>query len=152
MPGIDRSHLKLTYNSGLRKTVRWYKTVGIHIFEIFMANSFYLYMKNTTRPKFSTLKEYKEAIIGVLVGPAKSSSKIKPPANFHYLCAIPITEKKKTEQEHANTVQQKKTEKTQNQCLKCLGQLALCIDQYFCLYDKKIGVAQTESSSESGQD
>ena len=151
MPGIDRYHRKLSYNSGLRKNVRSYKKVGIHIFEIFVASSFYLYMKNTTWPKFSTLKEYKKAIIRVLVGPAKSSLKIKPPANFHYLCAIPITEKKKTEQEHANTVQQKKTEKTQNQCLKCLGQLALCIDQYFFLYHKKIGVAQTESSPESDQ-
>ena len=53
-------------------------------------------MKNTTRPKLSTMKEYKEGIIQVLVGPAKPSTKIKPQANFHYLCAIPATEKKKT--------------------------------------------------------
>ena len=115
MPGIDRSHRKLSYNSGLRKTVRWYKKVGIHIFDIFMANSFYLYMKNTTRPKFSTLKEYKEAIIGVLVGPAKSSSKIKPPANFHYLCAIPITDKKKTRTrtcKHCSTKENRKNSKS----------------------------------------
>ena len=56
-------------------------------------------MKNTTRPKLSTMKEYKEykeGIIQVLVGPAKPSTKIKPQANFHYLCAIPASEKKKT--------------------------------------------------------
>ena len=58
MSGIDRS-----YHSGLRKTVRWYKKVGIYIFEIFVADSFYFYMTNTTRPTFSTMKEYKETII-----------------------------------------------------------------------------------------
>ena len=58
MSGIDRS-----YYSALRKTVRWYKKVGIYIFEIFVADSFYLYMTNTTRPTSSTMKEYKETII-----------------------------------------------------------------------------------------
>ena len=115
MPGIDRYHRKLSYNSGLRKNVRSYKKVGIHIFEIFVASSFYLYMKNTTWPKFSTLKEYKKAIIRVLVGPAKSSLKIKPPANFHYLCAIPITEKKKTRTrtcKHCSTKENRKDSKS----------------------------------------
>ena len=115
MPGIDRYHRKLSYNSGLRKNVRLYKKVGIHIFEIFVASSFYLYMKNTTWPKFSTLKEYKKAIIRVLVGPAKSSLKIKPPANFHYLCAIPITEKKKTRTrtcKHCSTKENRKDSKS----------------------------------------
>ena len=73
---INQSDQILSYHSGLRKTVRSYKKVGIYIFEIFVANSFYLSMKNTTRPK--------------------SSTKIKPEANFHYLCPIPATEKKKT--------------------------------------------------------
>ena len=90
MSGIDRS-----YHSGLRKTVRWYKKVGIYIFEIFVADSFYFYMTNTTRPTFSTMKEYKETIIRVLVGPTKPSTKIKPRVNFHYLCPIPATEKRR---------------------------------------------------------
>ena len=61
--GINRSDQRLSCHSGLRKTVRWYKKVGIHIFQIFFANLFYLYMRNTTRPKFSTMKEYKGAIV-----------------------------------------------------------------------------------------
>ena len=112
MSGIDRSDQMLSYHSGWRKTVRWYKKVGIHIFDFFVANSFYLYMKNTTRPKFSTINEYKEAIFRVLVGPAKLYTKIKPQANFHYLCAV--LRKRRHQQEHANTVQQKKTEKKQD--------------------------------------
>ena len=49
MSGIDRSDQMLSYNSGLRKTASWYKKVEIHIFEFFLANTFYLHMKNTTR-------------------------------------------------------------------------------------------------------
>ena len=86
----------LSCRSGLRKTVRWYKKVGIHIFQIFLANLFYLYMKNTTRPKFSTIKKHKEAIIQDLVGSEKPSAKIKTQASLHYLRAIPATEKKET--------------------------------------------------------
>ena len=71
--GIDQSDQTLSYHSGLRKTVRWYKKVVIHICGIFVANSFYRYMKNTTRPKFSTMKEYKKGIVGDLAGPAKQS-------------------------------------------------------------------------------
>ena len=51
MSGIDRSDQMLSYHSGLRKTIRWYKKVGIHIMEIFIANAFYLYTKNTRSPQ-----------------------------------------------------------------------------------------------------
>lgn len=42
MSGIDRSDQMLSYHSGLRKTIRWNKKVGVHILEIFMANAFYI--------------------------------------------------------------------------------------------------------------
>ena len=35
MSGIERYDQMLSYQSGLRKTARWYKKVGIHIFEFF---------------------------------------------------------------------------------------------------------------------
>ena len=94
-------------------------------------------MKNTTRPKFSTMKEYKEAIVRVLVGPAKASTKIKPQTNFHYLCTIPATEKRKTPTRTCKRCSTKENRKeSRYQCLKCPGQPALCIDQCFCLYHK----------------
>ena len=40
--GIDRSDQMLSYHSGLRKTLRWYKKAGVHILEIFITNAFYL--------------------------------------------------------------------------------------------------------------
>ena len=39
MSGIDRSDQMMAYHSGLRKTVRWYKKVGVHILEILLTNS-----------------------------------------------------------------------------------------------------------------
>ena len=43
MSGIERSRQMLSHNSALRKTLRWYKKVGVHMFEIFLTNAFYLY-------------------------------------------------------------------------------------------------------------
>ena len=79
--------------------------------------------------------------------------KIKPQVNFRYLWAIPATEKKKASAgtcKHCPTKENRK--KSRYQCLKCPRQAALCIQQCFRLYHDKIGVAQTESSSESEQD
>ena len=42
MSGIDHSDQMLSYPSGLRKTLRWYKTAGVYILEIFITNAFYL--------------------------------------------------------------------------------------------------------------
>ena len=43
MSGIDRSDQILSYHSGLRKTLRWYKKAGVHILEIFVTKAFYIY-------------------------------------------------------------------------------------------------------------
>ena len=44
MSGIDRSDQMLSYHSGLRKTVRWYKKVGVHMVEMMLTNAFYLFV------------------------------------------------------------------------------------------------------------
>ena len=40
MSDIDRSDQILCYNSALRKTIRWYKKVGVHFIEMFLINGF----------------------------------------------------------------------------------------------------------------
>ena len=99
------------------------------------------------------MEEYKETIIRVLVEPVKPSIKIKPQIKFHYLCDIPTTERKtsSTRTGRQSSIKENRKE-SRYQCLKCPGQPALCIDLCVCLHHKKIGVAQTESSSESEQD
>ena len=75
MSDIDHSDQILSYHSGLRKTIRWYRKVGIHILKIYMANSFYLYVKNTN-PRFSEMNKFKEAIVKSLTGPSKQSKNL----------------------------------------------------------------------------
>ena len=45
MSGIVRSDQILSFHSGLRKSLRWYKKAGVNILEIFITNAFYLYRK-----------------------------------------------------------------------------------------------------------
>ena len=63
MPGIDRPDQMLSYHSGLQKTIRWYKKVGVHIMEILLANAFYLHFKLTPSPKAKSMREFKECVI-----------------------------------------------------------------------------------------
>ena len=43
MSGIDRTDQMLSYHFALRKTIRWYKKVAVHMIEIYLVNSFYLF-------------------------------------------------------------------------------------------------------------
>ena len=45
MSGIDRSDQMLSYRSALRKTIRWYKKLGVHLIEMFLINSHLLFQK-----------------------------------------------------------------------------------------------------------
>ena len=95
MSGIDRSDQMLSYHSGLWKTIRWYKKVGVHIMEILLANAFYLYFKLTPSPKVKPMRKFKECVIRNLIGKPKPKKHMVPQASFHYLAPIPSTEKKK---------------------------------------------------------
>ena len=85
----------LSYHSGLRKTLRWYKKAGVHILEIMLTNSFYLYTKFSTNKEFTYLVKFRESIIKNLVGARKVKPYEKPFASFHYPLTIPESEKKK---------------------------------------------------------
>ncbi|XP_015375053.1 PREDICTED: piggyBac transposable element-derived protein 4-like [Diuraphis noxia] len=45
MSGIDRQDQMQSYYPCIRKTIRWYKKIGIHIEQMLLMNSFYLYNK-----------------------------------------------------------------------------------------------------------
>ena len=83
MSGIDRSDQMLSYHSGLRKTLRWYKKAGVHILEIFLTNAFYLYRKFSPNKEINHLIDFREAIIKKLIGKRKKDSTPVSMANFH---------------------------------------------------------------------
>ena len=78
MSGTDRSDQILSYHSRLRKTIKWYKKVGVHIMEILLANAFYLYFKLTPSPKVKSMMEFKECVIRNLISKPKPKKHMVP--------------------------------------------------------------------------
>ena len=74
MSGVDRSDQMLSYNSLLRKSLRWYKKVGVHMLEVFLVKAHYFYREQAAKledMKDLTLLEFREQIIVTLVGEDK---------------------------------------------------------------------------------
>ncbi|KAJ8933659.1 hypothetical protein NQ314_013871 [Rhamnusium bicolor] len=46
MSGVDRKDQMMAYYPCERKTLRWYKKLGIHLFQLILVNSHYLYNKH----------------------------------------------------------------------------------------------------------
>ena len=97
MSGIDRSDQMLSYHSALRKTIRWYKKVGVNIIEILIGNAHYLYKKYALSGANSHINNYKESVVRWLVGDITRKQKPLPKSKFHYLSPIPPTDKKETQ-------------------------------------------------------
>ncbi|KAJ8967170.1 hypothetical protein NQ314_003059 [Rhamnusium bicolor] len=47
MSGVDRKDQMMAYYPCKRKTLRWYKKLGIHLFQLILVNSHYLYNKHS---------------------------------------------------------------------------------------------------------
>ena len=77
-----------------KKTVRWYKKVGIYIMEIFLSNTYYMYAKNTANPITKNMKDFRESIVINLIGPPPPNRHLNPQASFHHLSTAPPTKKK----------------------------------------------------------
>ena len=153
MFGIDRSDQMLSYHSGLRKTIRWYKKVGVHIMEILLANAFYLYFKLTPSPKVKSMRKFNECVIRNLIGKPKPKKHMVPQASFHYLAPIPPTEKKKNPCrccKHCSSNGKRK--ETRYLCVRCPEQPTLCIDPCFGIHHQIIGVAAPYVSSTSSDE
>ena len=129
---IDRSDQLLSYHSVLRKTIRWYKKVGIHIMEIFLSNAYYMYAKNTTNPIAKNMKDFRESIVTNLIGPPPPNHHLKPQASFHHLSTIPRTEKKKNVAricKHCSKNQSRR--ESRYECHVRPNKPALCVDPCF---------------------
>jgi len=94
MSGIDRQDQMLSYYPCERKTVRWYKKIGIHFFQLFLLNAYYLYVENV---KKCSLYDFRLSVITALV---KNQTSINVPPilpnkkSTHYPTKVPKNEKK----------------------------------------------------------
>jgi len=142
MSGIDRSDQMLSYHSGLRKTVRWYKKVGVHLLEMFLTNAFYLYRKFSTKDEFKHQTEFKENIIKSLIGRRKQKRHLDSTASFHYLEPIQDGEKKKNPTRRCKQCSKGQSRRESRYiCGFCDDTPALCVHPCFRLYHQKLGVA-----------
>ncbi|XP_025423083.1 piggyBac transposable element-derived protein 4-like [Sipha flava] len=66
MSGIDRQDQMHSYYPFTRKTIRWYKKIGIHIIQMLLMNSFYLYNQYHAGPKIS-LYDFRLSILSELL-------------------------------------------------------------------------------------
>ena len=159
MSGIDRSDQMLSYHSSLRKTVRWYKKVGIHLLEVFLINAHYLYQE-TARSRSDlkplTLLEFREAIVLSLVGPDKRVKKPKKPENvprpnFHYLEPFPAVATVKRANPIKDCLHCKQTcegrpRSTRYFCSICPNKPPLCIWPCFRDFHNGLVIDETQSS------
>ena len=92
MPDVDKADQMISYYDSLRKTVRWYMKVGLHVLDILMHNAYALNVKYGSDSGVTLLK-YREFVIKSLMG-LENQPKLKLAThdNIHYL--IPPTEQK----------------------------------------------------------
>ena len=141
MSGIARSDQMLSYHSALRKTIRWYKKIGVHVLEKMVINAFYL-ARFHDPDSVKHLGDFRLMVIKWLIGnidiPAARSI---PVSDFHYLEAIPVTGKKKNPSRACRVCAKNNVRKeTRYVCGLCEGKPAMCIEPCFVTYHQQLGV------------
>ena len=164
MSGIDRSDQMLSYHSSLRKTIRWYKKVGVHLLEVFLVNAHYLYLetaKTRSDLRALTLLEFREQIILSLVGQDKRVKLPKKPENrpragFHYPEPFPAVENVKRAKPikdclHCKQTLEGRPRSTRMFCAVCPNRPPLCVHPCFRDYHTGLVIDETPRSDESSE-
>ena len=89
MSGVDRAEQMVSYYDCLRKTIRWYKKVALHLFDTFLFNAYCLNSKYEVDKTISLLK-FRELVVTDLLG--ERLNEIVPRItnnSFHYFSSIP---------------------------------------------------------------
>ena len=138
MCGIDKADQMILYYDSLRKTIRWYKKVGLHVLDIMMYNSYALNAMFGTNKEISMFK-FREHVIKSLMGVTDSPEPdVQNAHDFHYLMPLPPTEKKdKPTKPCVVCSSQKKRRETRYFCEQCRINPAICIGKCFKDYHDK---------------
>ncbi|XP_041369938.1 piggyBac transposable element-derived protein 4-like [Gigantopelta aegis] len=139
MDGVDRSDQMLSYYSVLRKTIRWYKKIVLHILQVFLLNAHILY--NTNNREQMKLLKFRDQIH--LLGDVYEKLRDHSPAHsqapvnetFHYLAPLPPTEKKERATKPCRVCTKAGTRRESHYiCEVCPGKPALCVGKCFKVY------------------
>ncbi|XP_037032190.1 piggyBac transposable element-derived protein 4-like [Bradysia coprophila] len=144
MGGIDRADQMMSYYSSERKTVRWYKKLGIHFIEAFIQNAYWMHMSNHSDEKTSLL-DFREIIVKHLAGKptkgvadqsqnCKGNKLDNRTGKFHYLDSLPPTKNKQFPTKQCAQCSKNKRKETRYFCPVCPEQPALCVVNCFKEY------------------
>lgn len=140
MKGIDRGDQMMAYYPSEQKTVRWYKKVFIHVLQMLLTNSYFLYNEcafDINRNRMS-LYQFRLDVIDALL-PDKPASVIRLPRNAEHTPSkndtIPNTNHSKRKRCRVCSTKGKKT-LTTFVCRVCPGEPGLCVVKCFDEYHK----------------
>lgn len=133
MGGVDKQDQLMAYYPVIRKTLRWYKKLAIHIFQLLLINSHILYNKYHEK---MTLSRFRMSVIANLLPEPQQVKKTKPVD--HMLSKITATnEKGHTMRKRCRICTRKKLRKdTLFHCLACPDNPGLCMGICFAEYHK----------------
>lgn len=137
MGGVDRQDQLLAYYPCERKCLRWYKKLGIHIFQMLLLNSYLLY-KKYTKSKIS-LYEYRLSIIESLV-PPKAPLPATPTTKVHNPERNPVGANGRVISRRCTWCynKYKKRKETSYHCPVCDNKPYLCIGECFKEHHKRL--------------
>ena len=137
MSGVDRSDQMLSYYSALRKTIRWPKKVGLHIFEMMIHNAHSLYCQQSGS-KMKRLSFREQLVLHLLhdkLPNAKRRRRDGGCVTQHYLEYLPPTEKKQRPTKPCRVcTRNKKRKETRYFCAACEDHPPLCVVECFKTY------------------
>ena len=134
MSGVDRAEQMVSYYDCLKKTIRWYKKVALHLFDTFLFNAYCLNNKYGVDKAISLLM-FRELVVRDLLG--ERLNEIVPRItnnSFHYLPSIPPNEKKKFPTKPCRVCPKIKRKETRYECAVCEKRPPLCIGECFRMY------------------
>lgn len=138
MGGIDRQDQFMSYYPIERKTLRWYRKLGIHIFQMLLLNA-YLLFKNSTNSRMS-FYDFRLSIIGELV-PEKTAIPQTLTEKNHLPKKNPAGPTGKVVSRRCTWCynhNNKKRRDTSYHCPACTEKPYLCLNNCFDLYHRNI--------------
>lgn len=126
MSGVDRQDQMLSYYPCDRKTVRWPSKLFIHILQMCLLNSYFLY--NTYSGNKMTFYDFRLSIIKELLGPRKAVPRAKEKGQ-HVLRKCEKSKNGSTLRKRCKTCNEKgKRRETTYECNACPDIPGYCLD------------------------
>lgn len=142
MKGVDRSDQMQSYYPLERKTLRWYKKMIIHTFQMLIVNSLYLYNETFLfdRPKKMPILEFTKSLVDSLLPdqPPTPQRPLRGPAE-HSISKI-VKKRANSNKVSSKRCRQCSSEGKQKytsfECISCPEQPGLCPVQCFDRYHR----------------